>query len=90
MNSDNEHECVFVEEQEPNGRLILPPCIVCDFTAMDALAQFESDLRIARYTTDEMASEIVAAFKLLGVEEPDADDNLPRVLAAHLRGLVDE
>lgn len=36
---DDEHECVFVEEQEPNGRLILPPCIVCGYTAMDALEQ---------------------------------------------------
>ena len=33
------HECVFVEEQEPSGRLVLPPCIVCGCTAMDALDQ---------------------------------------------------
>jgi hypothetical protein len=32
-----QHECVFVEEQEPSGRLILPPCIVCGMTAMDSL-----------------------------------------------------
>lgn len=31
------HECVFVEEQEPNGRLVLPPCLECGLTAMDAL-----------------------------------------------------
>lgn len=37
-----EHECVFVEEQEPSGRLVLPPCIVCGFTAMDALAQLHA------------------------------------------------
>ncbi len=36
-NATDEHECVFVEEQEPSGRLILPPCIVCGTTAMDAL-----------------------------------------------------
>jgi hypothetical protein len=34
-----DHECVFVEEQEPSGRLILPPCIVCGCTAIDALDQ---------------------------------------------------
>jgi hypothetical protein len=33
------HECVFIEEQEPSGRLVLPPCIVCGYTAMDALEQ---------------------------------------------------
>lgn len=33
------HECVFVEEQEPNGRLVLPPCIVCNLSAMDAIEQ---------------------------------------------------
>lgn len=33
----DEHECVFVEEQEPSGRLILPPCIICGCSAMDAL-----------------------------------------------------
>lgn len=32
-------ECVFVEEQEPSGRLVLPPCIVCGLAAMDALAE---------------------------------------------------
>ena len=37
--TSGEHECVFVEEQEPSGRLILPPCIVCGTTAMDALEQ---------------------------------------------------
>lgn len=35
--TDSVHECVFVEEQEPEGRLILPPCLVCGCTAMDAL-----------------------------------------------------
>lgn len=33
----NEHECVFIEEREPSGRLILPPCIVCGLAAMDAV-----------------------------------------------------
>jgi hypothetical protein len=39
----SEHECVFVEEQEPSGRLILPPCIVCDLSAMDALEQLRDE-----------------------------------------------
>lgn len=34
-----EHECVFIEEEEPGGRLVLPPCIVCGLPAMDALDQ---------------------------------------------------
>lgn len=38
-----EHECVFVEEQEPSGRLILPPCIVCGLAAMDALEQMKEE-----------------------------------------------
>ncbi len=42
------HECVFVEEQEPSGRLILPPCLVCGVTAMDALDQLRRDRDEAR------------------------------------------
>lgn len=41
--SEQEHECVFVEEQEPSGRLILPPCIVCGLAAMDALEQLRAE-----------------------------------------------
>jgi hypothetical protein len=40
---DDDHEHVFVEEQEPSGRLILPPCIVCGLAAMDALEQLRSE-----------------------------------------------
>lgn len=40
---DPTHECVFVEEQEPAGRLILPPCIVCGLSAMDALEQLRQE-----------------------------------------------
>lgn len=39
MADADEHECVFVEEQEPSGRLILPPCIVCGLSALDSLNQ---------------------------------------------------
>ena len=42
---DGEHECVFVEEAEPNGRLILPPCLICGFTAMDALEQLSAEMK---------------------------------------------
>lgn len=38
-----DHECVFVEEQEPSGRLVLPPCIVCGVAAMDALESVKRD-----------------------------------------------
>lgn len=41
--NDDTHECVFVEEQEPSGRLVLPPCIVCGVTAMDALLQLRDE-----------------------------------------------
>lgn len=39
MAADDAHECVFVEEQEPSGRLVLPPCLVCGLSALDALDQ---------------------------------------------------
>lgn len=38
------HECAFVEEQEPNGRLILCPCLVCGLSAMDAMADLKAKL----------------------------------------------
>lgn len=31
------HECLFPEEQEPSGRLILAPCLTCNTSALDAL-----------------------------------------------------
>lgn len=33
----HDHEHVFAEEQEPSGRLVLPPCLVCGFPAIDAI-----------------------------------------------------
>lgn len=48
-----EHECVFVEEQEPSGRLILPPCLVCGATAMDALAQLRDEPLVAWAVADD-------------------------------------
>lgn len=46
------NECVFVEEQEPSGRRVLPPCITCGITAMDALEQTIAE-RDARRTNDQ-------------------------------------
>lgn len=40
---ESEHDCVFVEEEEPTGRLVLPPCLICGLTAMDALEQLRGD-----------------------------------------------
>lgn len=37
----SDHECVFVEEEEPSGRLILGPCLVCGYPAMDALLELK-------------------------------------------------
>jgi len=35
--SQEEHECLFAEEQEPDGRLILVPCLGCGTPAMEAI-----------------------------------------------------
>ena len=35
----SEHKCVFVEEREPSGRLIVGPCLECNLSAFDALKQ---------------------------------------------------
>jgi hypothetical protein len=43
-----EHECVFVEEEEASGRLILPPCLACGKAALDALDQLRKELGDAR------------------------------------------
>lgn len=41
----DEHECLFPEEQEECGRLILAPCLTCGLAALDALAAVKADLR---------------------------------------------
>ena len=41
------HECNFPEEQEPEGRLILGPCLECGLSALDAMKQMESELKKA-------------------------------------------
>lgn len=79
-----EHECLFPEEREPNGRLILGPCLTCETPAVDAIAQLKRELAITQTTQDQFAAEIVDALRMLGVAEPDADDHLPTILGAHL------
>lgn len=37
------HEHRFVEEQEPEGRLILAPCLICGLSAMDAMDQLREE-----------------------------------------------
>lgn len=51
------HECVFVEEQEPSGRLVLPPCLICGLAAMDALAQLRDELARKRTSQPSESDE---------------------------------
>jgi hypothetical protein len=37
MAANDEHECLFPEEQEEGGRLILAPCLTCGVAALEAL-----------------------------------------------------
>jgi hypothetical protein len=39
----NDHEHVFVEEQEPSGRLVLGPCLTCNLSALDAMQQAKEE-----------------------------------------------
>lgn len=57
------HECVFPEEQEPSGRLILAPCLVCGCTALDALEQLRAGAaRSDRITVPrELLADLVRA-----------------------------
>lgn len=41
--SCEEHECLFSEEQEPEGRLILTPCLQCGTSAFEALKTAKSE-----------------------------------------------
>ena len=46
------HECNFVEEQEPDGRLILGPCIECGIPAAEAMKEFSTTKELLRETQD--------------------------------------
>lgn len=37
------HDCAFIEEREPSGRIIVGPCIVCGKSASAALATLRTE-----------------------------------------------
>lgn len=52
------HECVFAEEQEPSGRLILGPCLTCGYSAMDALDQLRKEVDMWRATAAGLVKDM--------------------------------
>lgn len=54
----SEHECVFPEEQEPSGRLILAPCLVCGCAAMDAMNQLRSEAEWVQPVLEDLAPRL--------------------------------
>lgn len=84
------HECVFVEEQEPSGRLVLPPCIVCELPALDALQQ----LRTTAGVEDGQACENEPVYTLIvnsptrgkGVISTDNPADLLNFIGNEIRG----
>lgn len=64
----SEHECVFPEEQEPEGRLILAPCLECGTPALEAIkeaATLKAELEAIRSESKRLAAtagkELLAA-----------------------------
>lgn len=55
-----EHECIFPEEREPEGRLILAPCLTCGTPAVDALAQLKDDVRMWGDTAEGLVRDMRA------------------------------
>ena len=58
-NRTNEHECLFPEEQEPSGRLILAPCLTCGTSAVDAISKLKSDCPVASNHTYKNRGAVV-------------------------------
>ncbi|MGK0740451.1 hypothetical protein ACSHWG_00980 [Leucobacter sp. Z1108] len=56
----SEHECVFVEEEEPSGRKILVPCLTCGYPGMDALEQLRDDVAMWSRTAKDIVKEMRA------------------------------
>ena len=75
--SDEAHECVFIEEEEPSGRLILPPCIVCGLPAIQALVQVKAQHDIGSEIAEHLRV-VVQTLKDMGHVTPDEDAALLR------------
>ena len=60
-----QHEHVFPEEQEPLGRLILAPCLVCEVSALDALDQVRRERDAARIDVEMWAATATDYLSLL-------------------------
>ena len=56
----SEHECLFPEEQEPSGRLILAPCLTCGTPAVDAIAKLKTDVQMWADTAEGLVRDIRA------------------------------
>ncbi len=75
------HECRFVEEQEPEGRLVLGPCLTCGLSAMDAMEQLHGYVRAADrrmhlilstiYSTEEEAAKFRSIERLARLDWDD-------------------
>ena len=65
-----DHECTFVEEQEPSGRLILGPCLECGVAAIEAMADRKD--RIAQLEAVVEAQEAYIADLVAGDTSPEA------------------
>lgn len=57
-NRTNEHECLFPEEQEPSGRLILAPCLTCGAPAVDAIAKLKTDVQMWADTAEGLVRDM--------------------------------
>lgn len=68
-NDDQVHECVFVEEQGPSGRVVLGPCLTCNLSAMDALEGLRKALQSIADKDPSRGFDMVAtASRALGEE----------------------
>lgn len=70
----SDHECVFPEEQEPAGRLILAPCLTCGTTALDALGQMKN--RIAELERGDIPADAMLLSRVEIVRYLDGDDDV--------------
>lgn len=64
-----EHEHFFAEEQEPNGRLILSPCLSCGLTALDALEGVKRERDALQERVDELGTERTSTVAKDGTEK---------------------